>query len=806
MKLQTLLRRIYKYKTYFLVNFTGLFLAFVSVFLIFAYVWNEFSYDRFHKNADRIVRITLNTNTGKSSLIDARVYGKLAPMLTDKYPEIEAYNRLMSWRKATVTIGEESFYDKHIYCVDSGFFDFFSFKLLAGDAHALLSKPKQLAISESMANTYFGTTDVIGKQVQLLYQRSMKPSTYTIKAVFADFPNNSHFKADFLCSYPDSKATFDWTYSYLLLSPGTDYKMLQSKIQQDMDSLNADREVKPIFNLQAITDIHYYSHKSRELKQNANIQSILLLISAALIILIIALINFTNLNYVQFLSNIKNNKIRIVNGASRNSIHLDFLKEISILIFVVIFLGLLSVNYLSVKYDFHSYEYLPLYLRYLFISLFIICILIFAYLPSLFWKERGTLIFTHKRIYTISLIVQLGLSIIAIIASIAIQRQIQLINKLHPQSKNSHIIVIPENTGAVVHKYNTFKEALLKHPEIIAVTATSEPPAGVVTDNFKFAYDNQKVDDHKTLNTLIIDTNFFSFLNIKPLAGTLSLNNTASPDWQQNALKLWRYKYMKRELPEGLKEKVEGYSDKFIVNKMALKVMGVENPQDAIGKSFELIHPMREFFPKGTIVGVVDNFHYTNMFIEEKPLLMVCRQIFCHNFLINFNQGNEKKALEILKSEWEKTYPDIPLQFEFISDSYQKVYQREYYEMKVLALFSLISIVLSLVGIFASLNFNLKLRTKEIGIRKVNGAKTIEIIYLFNLYLLKSFAIAFIISIPIAYYAVTKWLQNFAYQVDLRWWIFLLTGVIMLLIIIISVSLQTFYYARKNPVESLRYE
>ncbi len=808
MNFNIILRRINKYKAYFLVNIIGLTLAFVSVFIILSYVWSELNYDRFHNNAHRIVRLTMNSNTGKSSLIDARIYGSLAPYIKNKFPEVEAFNRLMSWRKATVTIGENSFYTKRAFSVDSGFFNFFSFKLLQGDKENIFNKPAQVAISKSMAITYFGTTDVIGKKLQILYQMKMKPDDFTIAGVFEDFPSNSHFKADFLCSYPDMKRPADWTYSYLLLSQGVNYIDLQKKIQIEMDSLNAKYEVKPLFNLQPITDIHFYSHKSRELRQNANIQSVILLFSGALIILIIALINFVNLNYVQFISNIKNRKIRLVNGASKLSLSLDFLKEILILAAVVIFISILIIRFFTNEYGNLGFELLPIKLFYAFIIGFLLLLGLVAFIPSLFWNNTNMVPFTlsKKKNYRISMIIQLGLSIIAITSSITIRKQVNYINKLHPQAHNTHIIIIPENTGAVVHKYESFKENLLKHSEIISVTAASEPPAGIVTDNFKFSFDNQKSDNKKSLNTLIIDTNFFSFLKIKPIAGTTNLTNTASLDWERKAMKLWQLSYMKRTIPVALKEEVSGYSDKFIINRTALKTIGVDNPEDVVGKDFDLLHPMTEFFPKGKIVGVVDDFHYTNMFTQEKPLIMVCRKIFCHNFLIDYNPSQQKEALAIVREEWDNIYPDIPLKFEFIGDEYHKVYEREYYEMQVLILFSFISLLLSIIGIFAALSFNLKLRTKEIGIRKVNGASVFEIIYLFNTSLVKSFIIAFVLASPIAYYAMRKWLQNFAYQTGLNWWIFLSAALFVLLIILLTVSLQTLLYARKNPIEALRYE
>ena len=268
---------------------------------------------------------------------------------------------------------------------------------------------------------------------------------------------------------------------------------------------------------------------------------------------------------------------------------------------------------------------------------------------------------------------------------------------------------------------------------------------------------------------------------------------------------MWQMKNNNQEISLELKEEFTPVRGKYIVNKMALEHMGIKNPQDAIGKSFQLDF-MGEMFPQGEIIGVVDDFHYTNMYVEEKPLVMVARKIFSHCFLFRINENNKSGAIDALKTEWKKLNPDVPFQYEFITDSYQKVYQNEYNQMKVIMIFALISILLSAMGLFAMVSFTLNLKVKEIGIRKVNGAKISEILLLLNKDFVKLIAMAFVIATPIAYYGMQKSLQNFAYKTSLDWWVFVLAGVIALVIALLTVSWQTWRAARKNPVEALRYE
>ncbi|NOR86833.1 MAG: FtsX-like permease family protein, partial [Bacteroidales bacterium] len=723
------------------------------------------------------------------------------------FAQIQDYTSITSFRKTIVSIGEDVFYSKKAFSVDSSFFNVFDFELILGNKETIFNYPNQTAITESMAKLYFGKIDVIGKQIKIVSQRQNEVKEFTIKGVLKDFPDHSHFKADFLCSMSEPSKGNTLSYTYLLLPQNTDYHQIQDSIQANWDKRYAQQNYNPIADLQPLTDIHLYSHKSRELERNANVRTLILLISGAFIILIIALVNFTNLNYVQYLSEQKNAFIRIVNGASRIALAKEYLKSIFVLIALVISLGLLFVHYLSGILGFEALLLTSSYSIAGVTAVFVFLIIIFASFPFLYRKTYHSQIkIKDKNAYKISLVLQLMLSIVTIILTLFLQKQINYLNLLHPQANNANMIVIPENPGQVVAKYKTLKEQALKHPEIEAVTAVSEEPAGIVTDNFQFAYDSDITNEDKTINVLVVDDNFFSFMDIKPIAGTMDMGVTSSLEWERKALELGWIENDNQEVPLGLKEEVTSFSEKYIINKMALEHLGIENAEQAIGKKFHLVHPMNYLFPKGEIIGVVDDFHYTNMYVKEKPLVMISRKIFSHNFLFKIDSNRKSNAIAALKSEWQKINPDVPFQYEFITDSYRKVYQNEYDQMKVLMLFAMLSILLSAIGIYAMVSFNLKMKTKEIGIRKVNGATVLEIMKMLNKDFVKWVIVAFIIAAPISYIAMQKWLENFAYKTELSWWIFAIAGFMALLITLITVSWQTFKAARRNPVDALRYE
>lgn len=807
MKLETVFRQINKNRKYFITNAIGLSFALISIILIFSFISKELNYDKFHSKSDRIYRITQNTNTGISSMVDARYFTGTFQQLKTNFPQIEQITGLSYFRKSIVTIDDKVFYSEKAFRADSSFFNVFDFELVVGDKNNLFNIPRQAAITESMAKIYFGTTDVVGKQIKIMHQRKDVAEEYTIKGVLKDFPENAHFKADILCSYNPKEYNY-WAYSYILLAPHTNYLEIQKLIQEEWDVKNKDSDNRPLVDLQPLTDIHLYSHKTRELEQNGNIATLILLFSGAFAIVIIALINFFNLNYVQFLSEQKNRNIRIINGATRLDLAKLFLREVFILLSFTVLLSILLSYYLSNLVNLNLFLFSSRIELGLLILGFAFLVIVLAYIPYVYQKNISNAnVALSNKSYQASLLVQLILSIIAIVSTLFLQKQINYFNFLHPQSESAHIIVIPNNVSPATAKFEVLKEQLLKYPEIISACAVSEEPAGTVVDNFGYTYDGDTTANDKTLNILAVDNDFFTFMDIKPIAGTVDLGSIPTYGWEQKAIQLWRSEVDNQELPEGFdKEEIQSYSEKYIINKTALKHMGIKNAEDAIGKEFRINQYMSYLFPKGNIIGVVDDFHYSNIYEKEKPLAIMPRKLFCHNFLFRIDSNNKAAAISIIKSKWQEINRGIPFKYEFITDSYRKVYQKEYNQMKVIMLFALFSILLSVIGIYAMVSFNLKMKTKEIGIRKVNGATVFEIMKMLSKDFVKWGAIAFVIAVPISYIAMQKWLENFAYKTALSWWVFALAGIITMTIVLITVSWHTYRVARKNPVETLRYE
>ncbi|MGD9994599.1 MAG: ABC transporter permease [Salinivirgaceae bacterium] len=807
------IKSIYRYSlnnsSLFAINQIGLIVAFTVAILVSLFVRFEFSFDKFHSQYKQIYRVTLSTPEQTEQETDSRILLYYMNFLKEKYPEIEALTGINSFKKAIVSIDNKIFYSKHVYSVDSLFFKVFDYELLQGNKENLFSKPNQVAISESMAKTYFGTSEVLGKQIKITHQKTDQATAFTIAGILKDFPKNSHFKADLLCSFVELQNRNSWVYTYVLLNSKNDKAALQDSIQADFNKQFAGNENIPGINLQALSDIHLYSQKSRELQRNGNIKSIFLLISGALIILIIALVNFVNLQTVQYIKLQKQVWIKRVNGASLFRLIVENQVQIFIQLLIVL-AGAGLLNYFLFNYFNWQYLITNSLLFLLIIALsFVLLVMLLGSIPHITFRrmmQNKQFILKPQRSYPYFIILQFTLAMVAISSTLVLNKQMQFMSDLQPGANETNMLVIPDNPRKAVNQFGTLRQRVLKHPEITHATAVMEEPAGNIMDRFQYRIDDQDYKDEQTIHILCVDSNFFNFFQLKAISGTVYFSNVPGISWEEKCIQLWQYELNNQAVPEGLREEVEGITDKYIINNEALKYLGIDTPDEAIGRRFQLAHPISYLFPPGEIIGVVNDFHYSNLYEPEKPLAMLVRKAFTHCFIFRFQPGQTQQAIRVIQNEWEKLYPEIPFQFELIGNHYQKVYGNEYMQSRMLLLFAVISLLLSIMGIMAMAGFMVERRTKEIGIRRVNGAKIYRILFMLNKNFLVLVVAACFFAIPLGLWVMVLWLKNFAYKTEISWWIFAVSALITITIVGITVSLQSFRAARRNPVESLRYE
>jgi len=805
-----IIRRLKQNWQWFLINAVGLSTAFSCVLIIFIYTSQQLSYDKFHSKAGRIYRMTIDTNRGAISIHPARVYGDIHKMLPD-YPAIENMVRIVPFRNAIVKIGEQKFYSRNAYSTDSSFFKIFDFKILSGKPENAFSQPGRAFIGRSLALKYFGSIDIVGKQISILHQQDLNPRDYTIDGVMEDFPANSHFHAELLTSFTSDNDLTSWAYTYLLLKKGVDVDAIRGTIQHDWETEKKTNDSVPILYLQKLTDIHLYSQKTREMEKNGDIRSIILLLSCTALILFVALINYLNLSRVQLIARMKSVKIKLINGASKRTVGWEIIQESLLLSFFSIFIGLIIADWLGESLKISVLQSGRIIGIAVICLGFIVSVALLALFPLYSSKIVSDIKMTSKQdsLYSFPLIVQFTLAIVAVASTLVLHRQLNFINSTHPASQNANMVVIADNPWQSVQRYDLFKAELLKNSSITNVTAAMEDPGSDILDAVAFEMEGVEKKEGQSINIFTTDSNFFSSLGIHPLAGTTELGFTPSQQWEDDAVNLSNLRQSqnadKQKLAD-LERKVGNYREKYILNQSALRLLGINKPYDAIGKRFRLNFFLPDLFPEGEIVGVVPDFHYTDLHSLEKPLAIAPRKLFNYCFIISINPVQRKEALNTIASTWQKINPEFPFQYEYITDSYRKVYAGEYAQTKALSLFALISIILSSLGIFAMAAFSMQHRVKEIGIRKINGATISEILTMLNKSFVSWIAIAFIIATPISWFAMHKWLENFAYKTELSWWIFAVAGLLALGIALLTVSWITWRAATRNPVEALRYE
>jgi putative ABC transport system permease protein len=805
-----IIRRLKQNWQWFLINAIGLSAAFSCVLIIFIYTSQQLSYDKFHSKAVRIYRMTIDTNRGAVSIHPARVYGDIQKMLPD-YPAIENMVRIVPFRNAIVKIGDQKFYSRNAYSTDSSFFKIFDFKILSGSPENAFSQPGRAFICRSLALTYFGSIDVVGKEITILHQQDLIPRVYTIDGVMENFPVNSHFHAELLTSFTSDNDRTTWAYTYLLMKKGVDVDALRSTIQHNWETENKTNDSVPILYLQKLTDIHLYSQKTREMEKNGDIRSIILLVSCTVLILFVAFINYLNLSRVQLIARMKSVKIKLINGASKWILGCEILNESLFLSVFSILSGLFIVDWLGESLKISVLQSGRIVGIVIICIGFIVSIALLAVFPLYSLKIVSDIKMTSKQenLYSFPLIAQFTLAIVAIAGTLILNRQIDFINSKHPASQNANMVVIADNPWQSVQRYDLFKTELLKNSSITNVTAAMEEPGGDILDAVAFEMEGVEKKEGQSINIFTTDSNFFSSLGIHPLAGTTELGSTPSQKWENDAVDLSNLRQSenadKQKLAE-LERKVGNYREKYILNQSALRLLGINKPDDAIGKRFRLNFFLPDLFPEGEIVGVVPDFHYTDLHSPEKPLAIAPRKLFNYCFIISINPVRRGEAIKTIASTWQKINPEFPFQYEYITESYRKVYAGEYAQTHALSLFALISIILSSLGIFAMAAFSMQHRVKEIGIRKINGATVSEILTMLNKSFVSWIAIAFIIATPIAWFAMHKWLENFAYKSALSWWIFALAGLLALGIALLTVSWISWRAATRNPVEALRYE
>lgn len=777
------------------INILGLAIGMMAVLLIFQYISFEKSYDKFFDNANRLKRLVFYRyyQTGLDKSVGNNYF--IGQIAAEKIPEIENMCRCKR-ETQFIQAGEQIFKEERTLWADSSYFDMFSHEILAGDKTRFLRSPDVAVITESTARKYFGNDNPVGK---IIYTVNPGKNPVTIQGVIRDVPGNSHLNFDIAISlWPAANKSYCYgcnnTNTYFLLSKGADPVKIAGIITDLAKENFASRDVKidfPIeFHLQSITDIHLHSNYRFEYEANGNSKYLTILLAIALLILLSAGLNYFNLYSSITGKRINSIGIRIINGASGRDIISEFITEalltgIISLLFAFVLLFLLFPFFkdlLGLEFTINSLFRIRTWLL---PSMFLILLSLIAGLllglkiynvtPVTFIRADFK-ITGKKQSRSILLAGQFLIAIILIGCTIGAMKQIRYMQKDAFTMNIDQTLVVKRPTSRDFNSVQkSFQEALLRYPEITEITFSTISP-GEKNSWVKggIALKGKEKQGYQFFQT-DVSPNFFEFFNVKMLAGRKFFAD------ENNWL---------------------GGPKHVILNKEAALAFGEKNMNEIIGQTLWDSDLKEEM---GEVVGIIDGFFQNSLDQEIKPTIFNCDQIGYFIF-IRIKNADIKGVVDKVTSEFHTFFKDQYFEYYFLDDFFNSQYKSHIQLFRCFVLFSLMAVVITCLSLFALVMTATLSRTKEIGIRKLNGARVTEILYLLNREFLILVTLSYAVSVPVIWYAMHKWLQSFAYRTELNVWLFAMAGIIAFGIALLTVSWQSWRAATRNPVDALRYE
>ena len=801
------LRHLLNNKTFSIINILGLAIGMASFLMILLFVKGELGYDEFHEKGDRIYRMVLDRLYPGRNTEYAVIPHSYAISAKLEYPEIEASCRLFKFPGSILLKkGEEVFEEKARMWADSNFFSIFDYKLIEGEASEVLKQPNTVVLTQATAKKYFGDQNPIGKVLEI----AQNDNDLIVTGICENIPENSHIGFDLVMSGSSlnnfilnpNHIGFSST-TYFLLKPDTDYKKLEAKFP-DLVTKYASGEILRnfgvtyeeyqrsgngyIYTLQPLKDIYLHSNLEGELKPPGSITRVYIFSVIALFILFIAIINFMNLATAKSAERAKEVGIRKTLGSGKKEIATQFLMEavtinlisaflaMVFLIFMVPFFNNLSGKELSLWTFFN-----PLYLLGFLIGAILIGLLAGSY-PAFILTGfkplevlKGKLFSTQKGAFLRNSLVvtQFVISVVLIIATIVVFQQLAFIQNKALGFDKENVINIQGGFGTEAQKMQTMKDEFVRMPGVLGVSSCSSTPGTMYFGvSFRNAGENEKV----TGRQLAVDENYVECLGMEMMDG------------RDFALEF-------------------ADSTSVLLNETAVKSLALTDP---IGKQiFSSDFSQNQEEQAFTVIGVVKDFHYQSLHKNIEPL-----------FLVNPTGGNGLNAfinvrlkggeimgtLQQIEQKWKQFWPETPFRFTFLDGDLTELYKAEQTSKRLFSLFSLLAIFIACMGLLGLAAYVTQKRTKEIGVRKVIGASTMQIVGLLSKDFLKLVFIALIIATPIAWFGMNRWLQDFAFAISLSWWMFILAGVIAIAIAFATVSYQSIKAAMANPIQALRDE
>jgi len=808
------LRKIKRQKIYSLINIAGLAVGLACCAVIIFYVKNELSYDSFHKDADRIYRVAVHRINIVGEHWFVATPAPLGPELMRSYPQVEQAVRVVPpYENAShvlVVQGEKCFFENRVWFADEDIFVLFRMPFIQGNPRTALTHPNTVVITEGMAKKYFGEEAALGKtlQIEIDYDTGIvELQDYEVTGIIKNAPANTHLKYDMFLSMETMRSNLadfeeNWLnpkakYTYVKLAPSTDVadfeeqiqRISQTVLQKYSEKYNRKMDLYELF-LQPVTKIHMFSHYMREIDPPGNWYYLYIYSIIAFLILLIGCMNFINLSAALSTTRTKEVGLRKVVGAQRRQLVWQFLGESFLITFLAFILAFGLTSLLLVPFNQMAGTELTLSgLAQPVVLLSLLGLLLFVSIGSGIYPAliltgfspvsvlQGKLAPTSRGsgVQKILVVGQFAISIFLVICALTVFKQLNFMKgrALGFDLKQKLVLRVKSNMEHLRRDYEAIKNDFLQNPSITGATVSSSVPGDRTNSGY---YMTPRMEDFKGapfIKVITMDYDFIPEYGIEMIAG--------------------------RRFQRGAgNDEREGY----LINLAAVKDLGFSSPEEALGKNFMAsYHRINK-----RIIGITDDFHYRGMQEMVEPLVMDIENSLFEAITLSIRVENMNNLMRFIRSTWDEHFPGVPFEYSFLDESFEREYRYEEQMGRLLGIITSLGLFIACLGLFGLASFVARSRIKEIGIRKVLGASTTDIVTMLSKRFVLLILISVLIASPIAWYSINKWLQDFAYRIDIGLFVFFVAAVGALVIALATVSIQGIRAAVTNPVNSLRNE
>ncbi|MCF8308892.1 MAG: ABC transporter permease [Bacteroidales bacterium] len=797
-------RNFIRRKSFTFINILGLGIGMAASILIAMWVFHEISYDEFHTDSDRLYRMEREIflhGQHHNVPVTSALYG---PTMVEDMPGVISYMRLMN-RDISMKDSKDVFQTKKVIFVDSNFFSFFSFPLLKGNPETVLKEPNSVVLTQEEAKRFFGEKDPINKEIEIEWYSDNRRLKVT--GVMGEIPDNSHFQPNILISFSTTEDVMEsqhsrWSnnylYNYIKLDKNTDIAQVESKSPAfirkhmshlpDVFNINIDINKMLELNFRPIESIHLTSKSQYDIAPQGSLTSVIIFSIISVLILLIAAFNFMNLSTALAEKRAREVGLRKTIGASKKSLIIQFLGESLLMALIAFILALLLIemvlpvfnNLLDKNLTWHMLTQTgPL------VALIVIVLgtgLLAGLYPAFYLssyspiqalksgdtKKKGG--FSFRQVLVTA---QFFISISLIIGTITAYSQLSYLQNKPLGFDKENMVILPYQRSQITQEFNTFKGELQKHSSIKSVTNSGSVP--IITGFSDTSFETELSDQNLFSMILPVSDDFMETYGLELIAGRGFSNESTMED-----------------------------RSVFIVNERLVKELGVDDPQKVIGTKYAMNG--RDTTYSGRIIGVVKDFNVRPLRHEIRSLTLFPDRNWGGNISVKVADGQMSQALSHIEKTWKDMFPEIFYTYSIMEERVNHEYAAERQMQNILLAFTILTIFIASLGLFGLAAFMARQKSKEIAIRKVLGAETANILLQLNSTFGKWILIAVIPAIPVTWYFLDNWLSNFAYRVNLEWWIFLMAALVSALVALITVSYQSYKAATANPVNAIKYE